>query len=149
MAKMILSGIAAVLVALLAGFLWGASGRSTIERALERSELRNELLEARGAALAARVDIYNTNFGEASRHLEEARASVTRAVQRLERLDREEEMQLLQSAQGPDRGGAAAGQQARSRRQRPRRRSGQDARVRAGISGEAVTRHEMVVASSG
>ncbi len=101
MAKMILSGIAAVLVALLAGFLWGASGRSTIERALERSELRNELLEARGAALAARTDIYNTNFGEASRHLEEARAAVTRAVQRLERLDREEEMQLLQSAQGP------------------------------------------------
>ena len=101
MAKMILGGIAAVLVALLAGFLWGASGRSTIERALERAELRNELLEARSAALAARTDIYNTNFGEASRHLEEARASVTRAVQRLERLDREEEMQLLQSAQGP------------------------------------------------
>ena len=101
MTKMILGGIAAVLVALLAGFLWGASGRSTIERALERAELRNELLEARSAALAARTDIYNTNFGEASRHLEEARASVTRAAQRLEALDREEEMQLLQSAQGP------------------------------------------------
>ena len=101
MAKMILGGIAAVLVALLAGFLWGASGRSTIERALERAELRNELLEARGAVLAARTDIYNTNFGEASRHLEEARASVARAAQRLEALDREEEMQLLQSAQGP------------------------------------------------
>jgi chromosome segregation ATPase len=101
MAKMILAGIAAVLVAILAGFLWGASGRSTIERALERSELRNELLEARGAALAARIDIYNTNFGEASRHLEGARASVTRAVQRLEGLDREDEMQRLQSALGP------------------------------------------------
>ena len=50
MAKMILGGVAVVLVALLAGFLWGASGRSTITRALERSELRNELLEARGAA---------------------------------------------------------------------------------------------------
>jgi hypothetical protein len=82
--------------------VWGASGKSTIERALERSELRNELLEARGAALAARTDIYNTNFGEASRHLEEARESVTRAVQRLERLDSEDEMQQqLQSALGP------------------------------------------------
>lgn len=101
MAKMILGVTAAVLVALLAGFLWGASGKSTIERALDRSELRNELLEARGAALAARIDVYNTNFGEASRHLEEARAAVTRAVQRLERLDREDEMQRLQSALGP------------------------------------------------
>ena len=101
MAKMILGGIAAVLVALLAGFLWGASGTSTIERALERSELRNELLEGRSAALAARTDIYNTNFGEASRHLEEARASVARAVQRLEQLDRDEERQRLQAALGP------------------------------------------------
>src|SRR5688500_806184 len=101
MARMILGGIAAVLVALLAGFLWGASGKSTIERALERSELRNQLLEARGAALAARTDIYNTNFGEANRHLEEARAAVTRAVQRLESLDREGELQQLQSALGP------------------------------------------------
>jgi hypothetical protein len=101
MAKMILGGVLAVLVAILIGFLWGASGKSTIEGALERSELRNELLEARGAALAARTDIYNTNFGEASRHLEDARASVTRAVQRLERLDREDEMQQLQTALGP------------------------------------------------
>jgi hypothetical protein len=101
MAKMILGGIAAVLVALLAGFLWGASGKTTIERALERSELRTELLEARSAALAARVDIYNTNFGETSRHLEEARSSTTRAVQRLERLDREAEAQRLQAALGP------------------------------------------------
>ena len=101
MVRMILGGIAAVLVALLAGFLWGASAKSTVERALERSELRNELLEARSAALAARVDIYNTNFGEASRHLEEARSSVTRAVQRLQRLDREAEAQQLQAALGP------------------------------------------------
>lgn len=98
---MILGGILAVLVALLAGFIWGASGKSTIERALERSELRNEVLEARGAALAARTDIYNTNFGEASRHLEQARAAVTRAVPRLERLDRQDELQKLQSALGP------------------------------------------------
>lgn len=101
MARIILGGVAAVLVALLAGFLWGASGKTTIERALERSELRNELLEARSTALAARVDIYNTNFGEASRHLEEARSSLTRAVQRLERLDRDTEAQRLQSALGP------------------------------------------------
>ena len=98
---MILGGILAVLVALLAGFIWGASGKSTIERALERSELQNDLLEARSAALAARTDIYNTNFGEASRHLEESRAAVTRAVPRLEGLDRQDELQNLQSALVP------------------------------------------------
>jgi hypothetical protein len=92
--------IAAVLIALLAGFLWGASGKSTLDRALERSELRNELLEARSAALAARIDVYNTNFGEASRHLEEARSVAGRAMQRLDNLGRDDEMKQLQSAVG-------------------------------------------------
>jgi len=101
MARMVLGGTAAVLVALLAGFLWGVSGKSTIERALNRSELRNELLEARSAALTARVDVYNNNFGDASRHVEEARAAVTRAIQRLERLDRDDEATKLQDALGP------------------------------------------------
>lgn len=90
--------IAVVLVALLAGFLWGASGKSTLDRALQRSELRNELLEARSAALAARIDVYNTNFGEASRHLEDARSVGARAVQRLEGLGRDDNMKQLQSA---------------------------------------------------
>jgi hypothetical protein len=92
--------IAVVLVALLAGFLWGASGKSTLDRALQRSELRNELLEARGAALAARVDVYNTNFGEASRHLEDARGVSGRAIQRLQSLGRDDDVKPLQSALG-------------------------------------------------
>jgi hypothetical protein len=101
MAKMILGGVAAVLIALLAGLVWGNSGKSTIESALQRSELRNELLESKGAVLAARIDIYNTNFGEASRHLEEGRGAVTRAVQRLQELDRDDEATRLQAAVGP------------------------------------------------
>jgi hypothetical protein len=90
--------IAVVLVALLAGFLWGASGKSTLDRALQRSELRNELLEARAAALAARIDVYNTNFGEASRHLEVARSIAARAAQRLDALGRDDALKQLQSA---------------------------------------------------
>jgi len=90
--------VAVVLAALLTGFLWGASGKSTLDRALERSELRNELLDARAAALAARIDVYNTNFGEASRHLEDARSIAARAVQRLEALGRDEDLKQLQSA---------------------------------------------------
>jgi hypothetical protein len=99
-AKTGLMVIAAVLVALLAGYLWGASGKSPIDRALQQSELRNELLDARGAALAARVDLYNTNFGEAGRHLEGARAVLGRSVQRLDGLGRNEEVKQLQSALG-------------------------------------------------
>ena len=91
---------AVVLVALLAAFLWGASGSSTLDRALQRSELRNELLEAHGAALAARIDVYNTNFGEASRHLEEARNVAGRAMQRLDSLGRDDDIKQLQSALG-------------------------------------------------
>jgi hypothetical protein len=92
--------IAAVLIALLGGFVWGASGKSTLNRALERSELRNELLEARAAALTARLDVYSTNFGEASRHLEDARGILGRAMQRLDSLGRAEEMKQVQSALG-------------------------------------------------
>jgi len=99
-AKTVLVVVAVVLVALLGGFLWGAAGKSTIDRALQRSELRNELLEAHGSVLRARVDLYNTNFGEASRHLEEARGAAGRAAQRLEGLQRPDEIKQLQSALG-------------------------------------------------
>ena len=95
-----LTVIAVVLVAILGGFLWGASGKSTIDRALQQSELRNELLESRGAALAARIDVYNTNFGEASRHLEDARSVGARAAQRLDSLGRDDAMKQMQSALG-------------------------------------------------
>ena len=95
-----LTVVAVVLVALLAGFLWGASGRSTLDRALQRSELRNELLDARAAALAARIDLYNTNFGEASRHLEDARTVAGRAAQRLDALGRDDDLKRVQSALG-------------------------------------------------
>jgi hypothetical protein len=95
-----LTVIAVVLVALLAGFLWGAAGKSTLDRALQRSELRNELLDARAATLAARIDVYNTNFGEASRHLDEARSVAGRAAQRLDALGRDDDVKQLQSALG-------------------------------------------------
>jgi len=48
-------------------------------RALQTSELRGELLGARAATLDARVAIYSVNFGEASRHLEDARGLLRRA----------------------------------------------------------------------
>jgi hypothetical protein len=98
MARIILTGVAAVLVALLTGFLWGSSGRSDAEEALEQVRVRGDLLEARGAVLAAQVAVYNTNFGDASRNLEDARALVDRAMQQFRLLDREDAATRLEGA---------------------------------------------------
>jgi hypothetical protein len=67
-------------------------------RALETSELRGELLGARAATLDARVAVYSVNFGEASRHLEDARGLLRRADERLKSLDRDEEVKQLETA---------------------------------------------------
>jgi hypothetical protein len=92
-------GIAAGLaVALFAGWIWGASGRSDMARVLQTSELRGELLGARAALLDARVAIYSINFGEASAHLEGARDLIGRAIARLRSLGRDEEVKQLETA---------------------------------------------------
>jgi hypothetical protein len=98
MTKLVLGGVLAVLVALLAGFLWGASGKSDQTSAIGTAQLRSDLLEARGNVLAARVDLYNVNFGEASRHLEDARGFLARAAQRLQRAGGSDKAKELDAA---------------------------------------------------
>lgn len=88
----------ALAVALLAGWIWGASGRSSMARALQASELRGELRGARAAVLDARVAIYSVNFGEASRHLEGARGLLGRADDRLKSLGRDDEVRQVRTA---------------------------------------------------
>jgi hypothetical protein len=92
-------GIAAgLVVGLLAGWMWGRSGRLDLGPALQTSELRDELLGARAALLDARVAIYNVNFGEASRHLEDARGLLHRTDERLKSLGRDDEVKQMQTA---------------------------------------------------
>jgi hypothetical protein len=98
MIKLVLGITVGLAVALLAGWIWGASGRSDMARALHTSELRGELLGARAAVLDARVAIYSVNFGEASRHLEDARGLLRRADERLKSLGREDEVKQVQTA---------------------------------------------------
>ena len=98
MIKLVFGITVGLAVALVAGWIWGASGRSDIARALQTSELRGELLGARAAALDARVAIYSVNFGEASRHLEDARGMLRRADGRLKSLGREDEVKQVQTA---------------------------------------------------
>jgi len=97
-ARLVLGIAVGLVVALLAGWIWGTSGRSDMGRALQNSELRSELLGARAAVLDARVAIYSVNFGEASRHLEGARGLLGRADERLKRLGRDDELKQLQTA---------------------------------------------------
>jgi hypothetical protein len=98
LAKLVLGIGAAVLVALLAGWLWGASGRSAISRELQTAQLRSDLLDARAAVLDARVAIYSVNFGEASQHLEDARGLLRRSDERFKSLGRTDESSRVQSA---------------------------------------------------
>ena len=98
-AKLVLGVAVGLAVALLAGWIWGRSGQSDTARALQTSELRGELLGARAAVLDARVAIYSINFGEASRHLENARGLLGRAEERLKSLGRNAELKQVQAAQ--------------------------------------------------
>ena len=98
MTKLVLGIALALAVALLAGWIWGRSGRSDMARALQTSELRAELLGARAAVLDARVAIYSVNFGEASRHLEDARGLLGRADERLKSLGRDDEVRQVETA---------------------------------------------------
>ena len=96
--KLILGTGLGLLVALGAGWAWGAWGRSDISRALRIAEVRDGLLEGRAAVLDARLDVYSVNFGEASRHLEAARTVLRAADARLMGLGREEDAKRLRIA---------------------------------------------------
>ena len=95
MLKVGLALLVALLVALVAGWLWGSSGKRDLQRGLDAAELRNDLLAARSAVLSARVDLYLVNFGDASRDFEAARAALRRAEDRLKMLGRDEDVKRL------------------------------------------------------
>jgi hypothetical protein len=90
--------LVAMLVAAAGGWFWGASGRWAAERSLRALELRQDLVDGRSALLETRLDIYSVNFGEASKHLENARTALRRAHDQLQTLDRVEDAAQLQTA---------------------------------------------------
>jgi len=81
--KIALYILIAVLVALLAGFLWGRAGLSAIQAQLDDTRVRLDLAEGRADLLAARVDLFEVNFGRASQRLEAAKPVLRDAVTRL------------------------------------------------------------------
>jgi hypothetical protein len=73
-----------LIVTLGLGFAWGASGRWTVETALDGARHELDLAAARSAILEARVSLYNNNFGDASRRLEDAKTPLRKVKDRLQ-----------------------------------------------------------------
>jgi hypothetical protein len=80
--RWVAAALCALIVSFGFGYAFGGSGRVTAQNALEEIRERLDLAEARGQILEARVSLYNMNFGDASRHFEDAKAPLRRVHQR-------------------------------------------------------------------
>ncbi len=80
--KLALIGVVVAIVLVGLGYAWGVSGRSAVQLALDDARQDLDGAEAREHVLDARVNLYNMNFGEASRRLEEAKVPLRRIRQR-------------------------------------------------------------------
>jgi hypothetical protein len=80
--RILLVILVSLIVCLGLGYAWGASGRTLVQTALEDSRQQLDLAEARGALLDARVSLYNNNFGDASRRLEDSKVPLRRVKDR-------------------------------------------------------------------
>lgn len=96
--KWILTAVVALIVCLGLAYAWGASGRTAVQQVLEETRQQLDLAEARGLILDARVSLYNLNFGEASRALEEAKAPLRRARERYQDMGRSDAALSIESA---------------------------------------------------
>jgi hypothetical protein len=96
--KLILVGLVAILITLGIGYAWGARGRLTVQGALDDTRQQLDLAEARGHLLDARVSLYNMNFGDASRRLEEAKTPLRRTRERYSDEDKDEAARAVATA---------------------------------------------------
>lgn len=97
-AKLGLLVVAALVVALAAGFLWGAWGRWGVERQLRETELRAGLAEARSSLYAARIDLAELNYGKAGGTLDRARKSLEVLAGQFDRAGRPEAAAAVREA---------------------------------------------------
>ena len=80
--RIVLIVFVGLIVVLGLGFGWGASGQRGLQSALDDARQQLDLAQARGQILDARVSLYNNNFGDASRHFEDAKPPLRRVKQR-------------------------------------------------------------------
>jgi C4-dicarboxylate-specific signal transduction histidine kinase len=84
--RLVLTAIVASIVSFGFGYVLGASGRFSIQNALDQVQQQLDLAQARGAILEARVSLYNVNFGDAAQHFDQAKAPLRRAQQRYQQV---------------------------------------------------------------
>jgi hypothetical protein len=96
--RLALLAVLAVLIALLAGWIWGNAGRRAAEAKLEAVQSQQRLAEARAHLLEARVDLFEVNFGDASRALEAAKRPLREAADRFQRDRQDEAAQRVREA---------------------------------------------------
>ncbi len=98
--KLILTGIVALIIALGLGFAWGASGRMGLQTSLDDTRQQLDLSDARAQILDARISLYNNNFGDASRHLEDSKAGLRRVKDRYQDAARSDAAASVDAALG-------------------------------------------------
>jgi hypothetical protein len=84
--KAVLVMLAALALAVLSGWAWGVAGQWRAEEALAKTGAGLHLAHARADMLAARVSLFEVNFGDASRSLESAKAELLTAAEAFDRL---------------------------------------------------------------
>ncbi len=90
--------MAALLLAVLGGWMWGAVDHARTDDALVQAGVGLHVAAARARMLEARVDLFEVNFGNASRHLEAARADLKAAAQSFDRLGRTSDAEAMRNA---------------------------------------------------
>jgi len=88
----------AILISLGAGFTWGAAGRVGLQTQLSDALQNYEMAETRALLLDARVSLYNNNFGDASRRLEEAKATLRSVHERYQAAGRTDAASSIEAA---------------------------------------------------
>lgn len=96
--KLILGVFMALIITLGLGYGWGASGRIALQTSLDDARRGVDLAEVRAQILDARVSLYNNNFGDASRNLEEAKATLRRVRERYQEAGRNDAASSIDAA---------------------------------------------------
>jgi hypothetical protein len=96
--KQILYTILAIALALLSGWLWGASGRFSLAEEARSAEQRADLADARARILDARVALFQSNFGDAGRSLEISKRPLERARDRFRERGQQEPVAQMEEA---------------------------------------------------
>ncbi len=96
--KLVLGVFMALIITLGLGYGWGASGRIGLQTSLDEARRGIDLAEVRAQILDARVSLYNNNFGDASRSLEEAKATLRRVRERYQEAGRNDAASSIDAA---------------------------------------------------